>query len=47
MLANLGQEEQPGRRVRAPGLSTLAPDVDADDTFHLLAEDQRWGGSGG
>jgi hypothetical protein len=47
MLANLGQEEQPGRRVRAPGLSTLAPEVDADDTFQLLAEDQRWGGSGG
>src|SRR5690348_5847725 len=33
MLANPAQEEQPARRVRAPGLSALAPEVDEEDTF--------------
>ena len=47
MLANPAQEEQPARRVRAPGLSAPAPDADEEDPFHLLAEDKRWGGPGG
>jgi len=47
MLANPAREEQPARRVRVPGPSAAAPDSGADDTFHLLSEDQRWGGQGG
>ena len=47
MLATPAQEEHPARRVPAPGLSAIAPGADEDDTFHVLAEDQRWGGSGG
>ena len=47
MLANPAQEEQPARRVRAPGMSAIPATADEDDAFHLLSEDQRWGGHGG
>ena len=47
ILAHPAQEEQPVRRGRAPGLLAMPADADDDDPFHLLAEDQRWGGPGG
>jgi hypothetical protein len=47
MLAHPVQEEQPGRRLPVPGVPAIPPDSDEDDPFHLLSEDQRWGGPGG